>query len=167
LGESPAGMPRPRSPGRKVLAMSAEIAERNFVVEASRDRVWRLIGKVIFSCLPGMENIEILDENNFRAVLRIKITLINLGLKVEGEMVDISPPESLAVRLALTGPGGLRMDQRVSVALASLEKGKTGLACKATVERMEFLFQSLLLRQARRFASATFAAIEKRLQEVV
>ena len=42
--------------------MSLEIAERRFEVEASLDRVWRLIGKVIFSCLPGMEQVEILDE---------------------------------------------------------------------------------------------------------
>ena len=33
--------------------MSTEIDSRTFVVDASRERVWRLIGKVIFSSLPG------------------------------------------------------------------------------------------------------------------
>ena len=83
------------------------LAEREFIVNANPDRVWRLIGKVIFSVLPGMESMEILDENNFRALLRVKMIGAEWVLKLRGEMVDISPPESFSVRLLLEGLGGL------------------------------------------------------------
>lgn len=147
--------------------MNKGIAERNFVVEASRERVWRLMGKVIFNSLPGMEKVEILDDSNFRALLRMKVSLAELSIKLRGEMVDMSPPDSFAVKLALEGPGGLfRMNQKVTLALTSVEKGRTAVACKATAERMGILFRGLLLGQARRFARSTFESIEKRLQDL-
>jgi carbon monoxide dehydrogenase subunit G len=98
-------MPHHKSLGRE--AMPIELAKKNFEVEASPERVWRLIQKVIFSSLPGMENLEILDENNFRAILRIKVLGIPLSLKLKVEMTDISPPESFSIKLFLEPPGGL------------------------------------------------------------
>jgi hypothetical protein len=75
-------MPRHKSLGLE--AMPIDRAKKKFQVKASQERVWRLIGKVIFSSLPGMENLEILDENNFRAILRIKVLGIPLSLKLNG-----------------------------------------------------------------------------------
>jgi carbon monoxide dehydrogenase subunit G len=158
-------MPPRKRPGRK--AMSIELAKKIFEVEASQDRVWRLIGKVIFSSLPGMENLEILDENNFRSILRMKVFGIPVSLKLKGEMTDMSPPGSFSVNLFLEAPGGLfKTDQKVAFALTPVKNGKTSVTCKATVEDLGFLPRLLLVGQARRFASGTFAAIEKRLQEL-
>lgn len=146
---------------------NTEIAEKNFVVNTSRERVWRLIGKVIFSSLPGMEQVEILDENRFRALLRMKVLGVALNMKLEGEMVDISPPEHFSVRLALEGPGGvLKMKQKVTFAMTTVEKGKTAVACKAAVEEMGVFFRAMFLGQAQHFAKSTFVAIENRLQDL-
>ena len=143
------------------------LAEREFVVNATPDRVWRLIGKVIFSVLPGMESMEILDENNFRSLLRVKMMGIDWALKLRGEMVDISPPESFSVRRLLEGMGGLvQADQKVSLAMTLAENGKTSVACRATMEDMGFLQRIFLTGQARGFARETFEAIEKRLKEL-
>ena len=143
------------------------LAEREFVVNATPDRVWRLIGKVIFSVLPGMESMEILDENNFRALLRVKMMGFEWVLKLKGEMVDISPPESFSVRLLLEGLGGLvKADQKVALAMTPAEKGKTSVACRATMENMGFSQRVFLTGQARVFARETFEAIEKRLKEL-
>jgi carbon monoxide dehydrogenase subunit G len=148
--------------------MGMELAKKIFEVEASQERVWRLIGKVIFSSLPGMENLEILDENNFRAVLRMKALGIPLSLKLKGEMMDVSPPDSFSVRLFLEAPAGLfKADQKVAFAMTLLKSGKTSVACKATVEDLGFLPRLLLAGQARSFANATFESIEKRLKELV
>jgi len=147
--------------------MGPGIGEKDFVVEASRERVWRLIGKVIFSSLPGMEQVEILDENNFRALLRMKVLWVQLSAKLKGEMVDMAPPENFSVNLALEGLGGLlKMKQKVTFTVIPAEKGKTAVNCKATAEKMGILFRALLLGQAQRFARATFEAIEKRLKEL-
>jgi len=144
-----------------------EIAQKSFSVGASRERVWRLIGKVIFSSLPNMENVEILDENNFRAVLRMKVLGIKLDMKVKGEVVDMVPPESFAVRLGLEGPAGFfPMTQKVGFAISPREKGETFVTCKATAEQMGSFSRLFLLGQARRFAQGIFEAIEKRLMDL-
>ena len=141
--------------------------QRNFVVGASQDRVWRLIGKVIFSSLPGLENMEILDENTFRALLRTQILGFRVSLKLKGKIVDMEPPNFFSVKLFLAGPGGFfKADQKVTFAMTPVEQGKTALACKAAVENMGFLPRLLLLGEARRFARSTFEAIEKRLKEL-
>jgi len=147
--------------------MRIELAEKSFKVEASRERVWRLIGKVIFSSLPGMENMEILDENNFRALLRMKTLGVPVTVKLKGEMMDVTPPDSFSVRLFIEGLGGLfQADQRVSFAMTPLEKKKTAVNCRATVQGLGFLPRLFLLGQARSFANSTFEAIEKRLKEL-
>lgn len=143
------------------------LAEREFIVNATPDRVWRLIGKVIFSVLPGMESMEILDENNFRALLRVKMMGFEWVLKLKGEMVDISPPESFSVRLLLEGLGGLvKADQKVALVMTPVENGKTSVACRAAAEGMGVLQRVFLTGQARSFARQTFEAIEKRLKEL-
>jgi carbon monoxide dehydrogenase subunit G len=143
------------------------LAEREFMVNANPDRVWRLIGKVIFSVLPGMESMEILDENNFRSLLRVKMMGFEWVLKLKGEMVDISPPESFSVRLLLEGLGGLvKADQKVTLAMTPVENGKTSVACRATAEDMGFFQKVFLTGQARGFARETFEAIEKRMKEL-
>ncbi|HYB21743.1 MAG TPA: hypothetical protein VEH09_12480 [Thermodesulfobacteriota bacterium] len=158
-------MPRRKNPGPK--AMATELAKKIFEVEASPERVWRLIGKVIFSSLPGMENLEILDENNFRAILRVKTLGILLSLKLKGEMTDISPPDFFSVKLFLEAPAGLfQAEQKVAFAMTPLKSGKTSVTCKATVENLGFLPRFLLAGQARSFANSTFEAIEKRLKEL-
>jgi carbon monoxide dehydrogenase subunit G len=143
------------------------ISERIFEVKASQERVWRLIGKVIFSSLPGMENMEILDENTFRALLRTQILGFHVTLKLKGEMVEMEPPNSFSVKLFLEGLGGLfKANQKVTFIMTLMEKGKTSVSCKATVENLAFLPRLFLLGQARRFARSTFEAIEKRLKEL-
>ena len=147
--------------------MKIDLAEKNFEVGASQERVWRLIGKVIFSSLPGMENMEIFDENNFRAVLRMKTLGVPVSVKLKGEMIDVTPPESFSVRLFIQGLGGfLEADQKVSFTMKPVEKKKTAVNCKASVQDLAFLQRLFLLGQARSFANSTFDAIEKRLKEL-
>jgi carbon monoxide dehydrogenase subunit G len=135
------------------------LAEREFIVNATPDRVWRLIGKVIFSVLPGMESMEILDENNFRALLRVKMMGSEWVLKLKGEMVDISPPESFSVRLILEGLGGLvKADQKVAFAMTPAEGRKTSVA--AGRQRKKWAFAKVPFRPGPGFAR-TFEAIEK------
>jgi carbon monoxide dehydrogenase subunit G len=144
-----------------------EIATREFSVNASRERVWRLIGKVILGSLPGMEQMDILDENNFRAMLRVKVSFLEFKMKLKGEILDMAPPESLAVNLGLEGFAGcFRMSQKVALKIIPAEGGKTVVSCKAVALGLGTLSRLLFLGQARRFAQETFGSIEQRLQEL-
>ncbi len=144
------------------------VAEKKFSLPSSPERVWRLLGKVIFSSLPEMESIEILDENNFRAILKTKLWGMDIDLKVKGEIVDIIPPKTLSVKLSLIGSGFFsEIDQRVSFTIAEEGKDKTRVECQATAEKIGRLSRMFLLGEIKKFAQATLAAIEKRLQELV
>ena len=141
--------------------------ERSFEVMTSQERVWRLIGKVIFSNLPGLERIEILDENNFRGVLRTRLWGLQVTLKLKGEMFDVEPPDSFSVKLLLEGPAGMfKTAQKVVFTMTPIEKEKTGVVCKGVIEEIGFLPSLLFKGQARSFAGSTFEAIEKRLKEL-
>ena len=147
--------------------METEIAAKNFVIHASQDRVWRLVGKVILNSLPGMEEVEILDERNFRAFLRVRVSLLKLTMRLKGEIVDMVPPDSLVVNIALEGLRGLfRMNQKVTIDITSIDQGRTAVACQAMAESMGILSRGMFLRQARRFAQSVFETIEKRLQDL-
>ncbi len=141
--------------------------ERNFEVQASRERVWRLIGKVIFSSLPGLERMEILDESNFQGVLKTRILGVQIILKLEGRMLDVQPPDSFSVQLLLEGPAGMfKADQRVTFTMTPVEVERTRVACKALIDEIGFLAGLLVKGQARSFARSTFEAIERRLKEL-
>lgn len=144
------------------------VGAKKFSIPALPERIWRLLGKVIFSSLPEMENIEILDENNFRAILKTKLLGAELILKMKGEVIDIIPPQSLAVKLSLSGPGIFsEIDQRVDFTIWAEGQEKTRVECKAVVEKIGRLSRVFLIGQIKKFAQATFEAIEKRLLELV
>jgi carbon monoxide dehydrogenase subunit G len=147
--------------------MNTAVASRDFLVDASMERVWRLIGKAILSSLPGMEEMEILDENNFRATLKVKVSFLEFKMKLRGEIADMAPPDSLTVNIDLAGLGGhFRMKQKVVLKMTSAEGGKTTVACKATALDIGPLSRLLFLGQARRFAQSVFETIETRLRDL-
>ncbi len=142
------------------------ICREEFDITASQERVWRLIGKVVFSALPGMENLEILDENNFRALLRMKLFSVPVTMRIAGEITNLEPYDCFEVKLALQGPGGcFSADQKVRFVMKP-KAMETSLVCTATLGKMGLLPRVLFLGTARRFARATFDAIGKRLQEL-
>jgi len=151
-----------------MVAMTEEIlSQRKFTIDASQERVWNLLGKVIFDSLPGLERIQIRDQDRFGALLRVKVGFITLNMDVSGEMVDLSPPQSLAIVLYLKGMWGMfRLNQRVIFALSSVNHGKTAVTSKALGEKLGFLFRIIFMRKAKSFAHDIFRSIEERLKQL-
>ena len=163
---------RPKCRRRETVVMKAqapiEIASRNFEVDAPQLRVWRLIGKVIFNCLPGMEEIDIADETHFRAVQRTKVGFLEVKMRLEGELTDVAPPRSLAVNLSVIGLWGfIKMRQKVTIGMTAVGAAKTAVQCQAAATAVSGLPGGLLLSQARPFVQAMFEAMEKRMQYLV
>lgn len=150
------------------MTSGKEIASRDFEVEGSQMRIWRLLGKVIFSCLPGMEEIEVADETNFRAVQRTRVAFMEVKMKLKGEIVDITPPHSLAVTLDLGALGGLiEMKQRVTIGLTAVMPEKTEVRCRAVLSASTGLPGWLIVGRARPFVKQMFEAMEKRMRYIV
>jgi len=143
------------------------IAERQFIVEAFPQRVWDILGRVMFDSLHGLERVNVVDERNFRAVLRVKVGFVDLTARLRGEMTEISPPQFLAVVLKMRLMGGaLRLGQKVTFTLTAVDEGKTEVECKAVAEGMATVFRWPLLKKAQDFAGETFDRIEERLHKL-
>ena len=146
--------------------MAVLTAERRFAVEASPERVWDLLGRAIFDSLGGMEKMEVIDENNFRAELRVRAFGIPLTMYLSGEMTDISPPTSLSVKLSSNSKWKvISLTQQINFTLEPAGEGKTNVTCQALAEGLNPLFRWALLGQVKNQARQIFAKIEERLKQ--
>jgi hypothetical protein len=150
------------------MAKSEEIiATRKFVIEASSDRVWSLMGRVIFGSLP-LESMQLIDENNFTALLRVPILSTSIAMRLRGQIVaDSSHPGSLSVLLiARKARGLIRLDQKVTLATMPAGEGKTEVVCESIAQGMSIAFRVFLLGKAKRMARSTLESIERRFKSI-
>src|SRR3981081_1998909 len=84
------------------MTMSGEVQ-----LSASRDRVWNMLNDpaVLKGCIPGCEQLELNDNNEFQAVATIKIGPVKARWKGKVRLSDLDPPNSY--RLSGEGEGGV------------------------------------------------------------
>jgi hypothetical protein len=147
--------------------MPEVIVERNFVLHASRNRVWNLIGKTVLGKLPGLERIEIIDENNIRGLLRVRIAFIPLTMLLHVEVVDMQPPQSLVIRLRAQSKWSLiKLNQKITFTLSAIDEDTTEVACKSTAEKIGAPVRLIALRKIKNLAEGSLKSIEERLSQV-
>lgn len=145
--------------------MGEVLAERKFIVEASGQRVWKLLGRVIFDSLE-MERFHAVDDRNFDARLKVKLAFLTLPMQVKGVMTDITPLKSLTVRLEVEGLGVIHLEQEVTIAMSPAEGGKTEVVCRASLEKMGALLKPFLLGRMRSFSGKILESLEERLRQL-
>jgi carbon monoxide dehydrogenase subunit G len=76
-------------------------------LSASRDRVWAMLNDpaVLKGCIPGCEQLELNDINEFQAVATIKIGPVKARWKGKVRLSDLDPPNSY--RISGEGEGGV------------------------------------------------------------
>jgi len=147
--------------------METLLAEKKIAAEASRERVWDLLGTLIFDSLEGLEKMEIIDENNFRAELKAKAFGLPLTWYLRGEMIDISPPQALSVKLAAKSKWNLiTVVQKISFTLNSRGEGRSAMVCQAVAEDLTPLIRWVFLGQVKSLAQQIFDSIEDRLKQL-
>lgn len=140
-------------------------AERKFVINASPERVWELIGEAMFSALK-LERINIIDQDSFRARLRVRIGFVDLPLYVEGEFVEASPPRFLAAIVKTRGMKGvIWLNQKLNITLTSIDKSKTEVSAKVMLEEMQILLRLILLRMVKRVAGDMLDSVKECLEQ--
>ena len=84
------------------MTMSGEVQ-----LSASRDRVWAMLNDpaVLKSCIPGCEQLDLNDNNEFQAVATIKIGPVKARWKGKVRLSDLDPPNSY--RISGEGEGGV------------------------------------------------------------
>jgi len=111
-------------------------ADFKYVVDATPNQVWDLIGRAIFEGIgPGLSRMKVLDENNFRADLLVKVFgFFPMPMKLQGEMTDMSPPDTMGVKLTMSGLGGfLKSVMAVNFRTTAVSDDKTEVHNWATL----------------------------------
>ena len=148
--------------------METFIAEKKLAAEASHERVWDLLGTLIFDSLEGLEKMEIIDENNFRAELKAKAFGLPLTWHLRGEMIDISPPTSLSVQLTAKSKWDLIMvGQKITFSLDAAGEERTTLTCRAVAVDLPPLIRWVMLGEVKKLAQQIFDTIEERLKQLI
>jgi len=146
--------------------MNDVFSERKFVLEASRERIWDLLGRVIIDSLE-LERFHARDDRNFNALTRVKIGFITVAMQIRGTMVDISEPEVLSVLLEVNGMGRIiQLNQKVKFTLSAIDKDKTEMICQIGGKRIGFPLGLFLMPRVKSFGSDILESIEKRLRQV-
>lgn len=114
-----------------------------YVVNAPPNMVWDLIGRAIFEGMgSGLSQMKVLDENNFRANLLVKFFgFIPMPMKLQGEMTDMTPPDTMGVKLTITGLGGfIKSVMAVNFRTTAVGDDKTEVHNLTTLLKLEPAF---------------------------
>jgi uncharacterized protein len=110
--------------------------EERFTVEAPPDTVWAFLldPKRLAPCIPGCEDIDIVDERTYRLRLTVKVGFLSTSQDVRVEIVEADPPR----RLVSQGRGedsrlGSRVEVRTSLELSPVGKGATSVVYASDV----------------------------------
>ena len=147
--------------------MEEVIAERKFVLEATRDRVWNLIGRVVLGNMPGLERIEVIDETNIRGLLKVRVAFVTFPMHLQVKVVEFEPPRLFGVLLSSKSKWGIiGLNQRATFILNSVNTNKTEVVCKSVAEGMGTLFRLIALWRVKSLATETLNSIEERLKQI-
>ena len=144
--------------------MKAPIVQRQFVIEASQQRVWDLLGRTIYRCLP-LEKMNIVNETTAYAVLRWRLGFISLPLNLKLELVDISPPSLLGSKIWVKKRAIQLASLKVEFTLRPIDKDKTEVICTGMEEDRGTIAGWLVRGQQRSFAEDMFDSIKARLEQ--
>lgn len=71
--------------------------EKTTTLTAPIDRVWQLLldPKVMGSCVPGVESIEVLNDTDYVVSIHVKMAFVSARFRVRGAIVEMRPPSYL------------------------------------------------------------------------
>ena len=137
------------------------LARSEYVLQASRQRVWDLLASTIIQCMP-VEQMEIVDDSTFHALLKVKIGFVEIPFRLKVRAAEIDPIASLGT-LVTVGKGRFQSSLKVGYLLAELGEERTAVTCTASEEGSSFLMR-LLRAEQRKFAKRMFDAIRDDLE---
>lgn len=137
------------------------VAEEKFVINASQERVWELVGDAIIGSLQ-LERMQIMDENNFAGIVKVRMGFIRLPLHLKIQLADVASPSSLIAKvIAKTKPAMLTITEETKIVLTPINDNQTEVVAKASVGEMGPLLRPLLFWKVRSFAQDVLGSIRK------
>jgi len=136
--------------------------EGTFMIRAPKDRVWDLFmdPEKLAACLPGCEEIRLIDPTKYEAVMTVKIQFMTIRFQATGELKETVDGRRLVVEMtgqpfALAG----MFRNKMTVDLEPVEGNSTRLAYLMDLQLTgrlaslgEILMRSTVQKSAREFA---------------
>jgi carbon monoxide dehydrogenase subunit G len=130
-------------------------------LSADREKVWKMLNDpaVLKACIPGCEQLDMNNDNEFQAIATIKIGPVKARWKGKVRLLDLDPPNSY--RIAGEGEGGVAGFAKggAKVSLADKEGG-TALTYDVEAQiggKLAQLGQRLINSAAKKTADDFFA----------
>ncbi len=141
------------------------IVQRQFVIDAPQQRVWDLLARVIYQCLP-LEKMDIVNERTFNAEVRWNLAFIGLTFHLKGEFIDISPPNFLSCALSMKR-GLIQLGLKVAFTLRPVNHHKTEVVCRVEEGKgIRKLVRWVMRKPEQRFAGNVFNSMRVRLEQL-
>ena len=119
--------------------MGNVLSQKEIILDASQQRIWSLLGRVIIDSLE-LEKFKARDDRNFKAVMLVKMLFVTVPMQIKGEMVNITPPETMDVLLDVEGFGGtIKLKQTIQFRLTQMDNEKTKLVCSVLLNNIGFM----------------------------
>ena len=103
-------------------------------INAPRDRVWAFLmdADQVGSCGPGVESIEVIDADHFKARAKVGIGFISARFNVDMTIAERSEPERAVIKAHGQAPGSA-VDATANMALSGPAEGPTTMDWSADV----------------------------------
>ena len=146
--------------------MWENIANKTFIISASRDRVWDLLPTVVFNSA-GLEKISIINERRFNAETRLKFAFTNIPVTLFGQIESISELENMTVIIEGKAIQGIvSLSQKIAVLLSSDNNNETKVAIEASIKRSSSILKPIYIRKAQELIITILNSIEQSLKRL-
>ena len=112
------------------------IIEEKFTVNAPAQKVWDFIinPELIGPCVPGLEKIDVIDENTYDTVVKVKVGFIKVKMNTRTVITEKDPPHHM--KTVSDGRDALKageVHQEMTVDLKEVSDNTTEISYKADV----------------------------------
>ncbi len=143
--------------------MRTPFIQKQFVIKSSQERVWELLGRTVYRCVP-LEKMNIINETTADAIFRWKLCFLRLPLDIRVQLVDISPPSFLGSKIRVR-KGIFQMAALEAIfALKPIDNSNTEVTCTGIEQKGINVIGQLLRGPQRRFTEDIFNSIRSQLE---
>lgn len=136
-------------------------------IDAPRDRVWAFVidPNQVGQCGPGVESIEVVDDDHFKATAKVGIGFISARFKIDMAFEDRTPPDSATIKAHGQAPGSA-VDATATMRLSDGPNGGTVMDWQADVDiagTLASLGARLIEGTANKMIGQTFDCVREKL----
>ncbi len=138
-------------------------------IAASRDRVWNFVSdpQQMGGCGPGVESVELIDNDHFRAKAKVGVGPISAKFTIDAEFTERTEPDRARVRARGKAPGNA-VDGTAEMTLSDgSDAGTTVMDWTADVQfsgMMASLGARLIEGTANKLIGQTFTCVKSKLE---